>query len=337
MTNRILELKERVFEYVQAHGPVLPSVIAKEFRSTNIFISALLSELVTNKRVKLSRAKIGGSPLYYCKNQEDRLVDLLRGNLGQKPREALDILKEKKILRDRDCLPFERVALRELEDFAIPVKLVIHDTEEIFWKWYLLPDQEAKDLIEQALERMYPSKKEELASVHVSKSIDEAKEIAQYIPIETIPESEDEEEGELEKAVVSSIEPKSKKKKKKNVFLQEVLVDKTKTDKVATTSFETAVLQYMKSKEIKILEKNLITKNKELNFTVQIPTPVGELCYFVKARNKKSFNEGDLLLAFTEGQNLKLPTIFITTGDITKKAKEYIAKNLKGMNFIRMK
>ena len=151
MTNRILELKERVYEYVNTKGPVLPSVIAKEFRSTNIFISALLSELVTNKRIKISRAKIGGSPLYYCKDQEERLVDLLRGNLGQKPREALDILKEKKILRDRDCLPFERVALRELEDFAIPVKLVISDTEEIFWKWYLLPDTEAKELIEKSL------------------------------------------------------------------------------------------------------------------------------------------------------------------------------------------
>ena len=91
MTNRILELKERVFEYVQNHGPILPSVIAKEFHSTTIFISALLSELITNKRIKISRAKIGGSPLYYCKEQEARLVDLLRGNLGQKPREALDI------------------------------------------------------------------------------------------------------------------------------------------------------------------------------------------------------------------------------------------------------
>ena len=134
MTNRILELKEQVYEYVNRHGPVLPAVIAKEFRSTNIFISALLSELISNKRIKLTRAKIGGSPLYYCKDQEARIVELLRGNLGQKQREALDILIEKKVLRDRDCLPFERVALRELEDFAIPVKLVISDVEEIFLK-----------------------------------------------------------------------------------------------------------------------------------------------------------------------------------------------------------
>ena len=318
MTNRILELKERVYDYVNMNGPVLPSVIAKEFRSTNIFISALLSELVTNKRVKLSRAKIGGSPVYYCKEQEARLVDLLRGNLGQKPREALDILKEKKVLRDRDCLPFERVALRELEDFAIPVKLVIQDTEEIFWKWYLLPDQEAKGLIEHSLERVYAPKKEELALTQVIKVLNKEKE----------------EEGkatELQKAL-------EKEKKKKKRFLQEVLVDKGKKEKPEQESdFESLVIQYLKKKEIKILEKTAIAKNKEINFTVQVPTTLGELCYFVKARHKKSLSEGDLLLAFTEGQNIKLPTLYLSTGEITKKAKEYMAKNLKGMNFIRIK
>ena len=323
MTNRILELKERVFEYVQNHGPVLPSVIAKEFRSTNIFISALLSELITNKRIKISRAKIGGSPLYYCKEQEVKLVDLLRGNLGQKPREALDILKEKKVLRDRDCLPFERVALRELEDFAMPVKLVIQDTEEIFWKWYLLPDQEAKELIERSLERIYAPKKEEVI-VQVSKVLEQTSEIEKEV-----------------KAPASIEKPIEKEKKKKKKFLQEVLVDKGKKEKATEEdkedSFESIVIQYLKKKEIKILDKVVIAKNKEINFTVQIPTPVGELCYFVKARHKKSLSEGDLLLAFTEGQNVKLPTLYLSSGESTKKAKEYMAKNLKGMNFIRIK
>ncbi len=323
MTNRILELKERVFEYVQNHGPVLPSVIAKEFRSTNIFISALLSELITNKRIKISRAKIGGSPLYYCKEQEVKLVDLLRGNLGQKPREALDILKEKKVIRDRDCLPFERVALRELEDFAMPVKLVIQDTEEIFWKWYLLPDQEAKELIERSLERIYAPKKEEVI-VQVSKVLEQTSEIEKEV-----------------KAPASIEKPIEKEKKKKKKFLQEVLVDKGKKEKATEEdkedSFESIVIQYLKKKEIKILDKVVIAKNKEINFTVQIPTPVGELCYFVKARHKKSLSEGDLLLAFTEGQNVKLPTLYLSSGESTKKAKEYMAKNLKGMNFIRIK
>lgn len=321
MTNRILELKERVFDYVNTHGPVLPSVISKEFRSTNIFISALLSELITNKRIKLTRAKIGGSPMYYCKSQEPKIVELLRGNLGQKQREALDILMEKKVLRDRDCLPFERVALRELEDFAIPVKLVISDVEEIFWKWYLLPDQDAKELIQGALEKLYPSpKKEEEKIIPTVKELEIKKEIMES------------QEGEL----IEEKNGEKQEKKKKKKFLQEVLVDKGKKEK-SDGDFENTVLQYLKKKEIKILDKTSIARNKELNCTVYIPTSVGELCYFVKARNKKSLSEGDLLLAFTEGQNLKLPTLYLSSGDITKKAREYMTKNLKGMNFIRIK
>ncbi|HIH14942.1 MAG TPA: hypothetical protein HA360_05475 [Nanoarchaeota archaeon] len=319
MTNRILELKEQVYEYVNRHGPVLPAVIAKEFRSTNIFISALLSELISNKRIKLTRAKIGGSPLYYCKDQEARIVELLRGNLGQKQREALDILIEKKVLRDRDCLPFERVALRELEDFAIPVKLVISDVEEIFWKWYLLPDQEAKESIEKSLERIYAPKKEEAVLIQVAK---------------TLGKTEEKEERERE-PILKAVEKQEPKRKKKK-FLQEVLLDKGKIEK-SDSDFESIIIQYLKKKEIKILDKVAIAKNKELNFTVQIPSNAGDLTYFVKARYKKSLSEGDLLLAFTEGQNLKLPTLYLSSGDITKKAREYMIKNLKGMNFIKIK
>ena len=217
-------------------------------------------------------------------------------------------------------MPFERVALRELEDFAMPVKLIIHDTEEIFWKWFLLPDQEAKELIEKYLERIYPTKKEEVALVELTKSMAQVSEPEKETKSSEIPK------------------PAEKEKKKKKKFLQEILVDKGKKEKVLEeTNFESLIIQYLKKKEIKILDKMIIARNKEINFTVQIPTPVGELCYFVKARHKKSLSEGDLLLAFTEGQNMKLPTLYLSTGESTKKAKEYMGKNLKGMNFIRIK
>lgn len=308
--NRILELKERVFEYVERNGPLLPAVIAKEFRSTNIFISALLSELATNKRIKISKAKIGGSPLYYCKGQEYKLPDMLRNNLGQKPREALDLLKEKRILRDRDCLPFERVALRELEDFAIPVKLVIDDTEELFWKWFLLPDTDAKDMIGKQLEQLYAPVKEIPKQSEIIKIFKELK--ADDAP--------------------KTLEPKEEKTKHKKKFLQEVLIEK----KEEPTDFDRSIVSFLKKREIKILEKKILSK-KEINLIVQVPSSLGNLSYFVKARNKKSFTEGDLLLAFTEGQNLKLPTFFISSGDITKKAQDFMSKNLKGMNFFKIK
>ena len=101
--------------------------------------------------------------------------------------------------------------------------------------------------------------------------------------------------------------------------------------------FEALVLQFLKRKEVKILERTSVVKNKELNFIVQIPSGLGELQYFVKAKNKRSLNEGDLLLAFAEGQHLKLPTLYLSSGDPTRKAKDYLGKYLKGMNFLKMK
>ena len=235
MTNKVLELKEQVFAYVEKNGPVLPATIAKEFRSTPIFVSALLSELVTNKRIKLTRAKVGGSPLYYATHQREKLYDRLRDALGQKQREALDLLREKSVVRDRDGLPFERVALRELEDFAVPVKLVINNVEEVFWKWYLLPDQDAKALIEQSLETIYAPKKEDLR-------------VQQDSPLEAAP------------------------KKKRKKFLQDVLIEKPK--KKESGNFAGLVSAYMEKMGIRVTDKTLVTKEKEYNLLVQVPTPI---------------------------------------------------------------
>ena len=122
MPNKIVQLKESVHDFVNRKGPVLPSTVAKEFGNTTLFISALLSELVTEKKLKLTRAKVGGSPLYYAPEQAPKLVSLLKKHLTQQNREALSLLREKKVLRDRDRLPYERIALRELGDFAKPVR-----------------------------------------------------------------------------------------------------------------------------------------------------------------------------------------------------------------------
>ena len=141
MANRIVELKEQIHTYVSKNGPILPYPVAKEFKGTTLFISALLSELVSTKKIKLSKAKIGGSPLYYAPHQEDNLYGKLRSHIGKKQQEALDMLKDKHVLRDRDLLPVERVSLRDLPDFAKPVRLVLNNTEELFWKWHTFPDK----------------------------------------------------------------------------------------------------------------------------------------------------------------------------------------------------
>ena len=138
-------LKEQVLSFVQAKGPVLPVQINKEIGRDSFFSGAILSELAGSKELKISKAKIGGSPVYFIKGQEAKLSMLYDG-LAMREKEAYNLLKEKKVIKDREVNPGIRVALREIKDFAIPLKIMRGDHQEIIWKWHLLSDQEAQTL-----------------------------------------------------------------------------------------------------------------------------------------------------------------------------------------------
>ena len=114
--------KEEILDLVKREGPVLPAQLAKEINTNILFASAILSELVDKKHLILTNVKKGGSPFYYIKGQENKL-EALSEFLGGKPREIFDLLKEKKVIRDKTAQPWQRVALREIKDFAIPLNV----------------------------------------------------------------------------------------------------------------------------------------------------------------------------------------------------------------------
>ena len=61
---------------------------------------------------------------------------------------------------------------------------------------------------------------------------------------------------------------------------------------------------------------------------VKLPSRIGSLKFYVKSKNKKSITNADLSLAYHEGERRNLPTLLLTTGKPTKKALNYIEKNL---------
>tara|TARA_Y100000310_G_scaffold314887_1_gene364743 strand:- start:6168 stop:7193 length:1026 start_codon:yes stop_codon:yes gene_type:complete len=341
MANRIVELKEQIHTYVSKNGPILPYPVAKEFKGTTLFISALLSELVSTKKIKLSKAKIGGSPLYYAPHQEDNLYGKLRSHIGKKQQEALDMLKDKHVLRDRDLLPVERVSLRDLPDFAKPVRLVLNNTEELFWKWHTFPDIEAKTVIENILQDVYKPElvKEEIKVVEqtVTASVQPLVEVQleKPIPVEETVEIELEPESIVELPKPELPKPKKKLVKKKKAPESQITLQKNKVA-AGEDEFLDQILNHLSEKGIIVEQSTLVKKNRESNLLVIIPSNVGELKYFVKARNRKKLNEGDILLAFTESQNNKLPLLYISNAELTNKAKEYISKNLPGMTYIKI-
>ena len=138
------EIKGKMVSIISQKGPCLPIIIAKEAGLSSLFTSAFLSELVNESKIKRSNMKVGSSPLYFTQGQEQMLGNFSEF-LKNKEREAFNLLKSRKILKDSEQEPSIRVALRAIKDFAISFK----DDENTYWKYFLVLDEEVKVLFGQ--------------------------------------------------------------------------------------------------------------------------------------------------------------------------------------------
>src|SRR3989344_5560069 len=304
-------LREKALSFVRSNGPVLPLQIAKHLSTNTIFAGAILSELISAKHIFVTHATIGSSPLYYIKGQEEKLGPSLYNYLRQKEKQAYDKIKESKIIRESEAEPWQRVAMRDLKDFCFPLTVTIDKEKiEIFWKFYLVSEEEAKNLISSML------KKEE--------------------PVEPIQEVIKQEEQEVIQEISNKvIEEKSIKKpfinpNQEQVKLQEIK-EIVKDKALEKDKFYNYVKEFCSKNNIQISEEFTISKNKEFDFIAKIPSNIGLITYYIKAKNKKSINEGDVSLAFSESQFKKLPCLFLTTGKLNKKASLLLDKKFQNV------
>ncbi len=150
------EIKEKILSTLKRRGPSLPVHIARETGLSILFASAFLSELISEKKIRISNMRVGNSPIYLIQGQEF-LLENFSQYLKSKEKDAFLLLKEKKILKDTGQDPAIRVALRVIKDFAIPFK----KDEEIFWRYFTIPETELE--IKTLVRKREPvSKKEEL-------------------------------------------------------------------------------------------------------------------------------------------------------------------------------
>ncbi len=144
-----ITLRDKVYEFVKIKGVVLPIDIAKEFKLDTLFASALLSELAKSNKVKISYLKVGSSPLYYIPEKKYMLEQYIN-YLNKKEREAFNMIKEKKLIKDKELEPAMRVALSSLKDFAVLIEVVKPNGEsEKYWKFYTLNDQDVINIIKE--------------------------------------------------------------------------------------------------------------------------------------------------------------------------------------------
>ncbi len=131
------ETKEKIISIIKRDGPRFPAQVSREIGLSILFTSAFLSELVSDKRLKISNIKVGSSPLYFIPGQEP-LLEKFSSHLKDKEKEAFELLKQKKVLEDIKQVPAIRIALRQMKDFAIPFK----KDDKIYWKFFSIPKEE---------------------------------------------------------------------------------------------------------------------------------------------------------------------------------------------------
>ena len=68
-----LETRNKILSILRLKGPSLPVQIARETGLNSLFAGAFLSELASDKSIKISMMKVWGSPLYFLPGQESQL------------------------------------------------------------------------------------------------------------------------------------------------------------------------------------------------------------------------------------------------------------------------
>ncbi len=276
---------------ISMRGPVVPVELGRALQMETLFVAAHLSEMYERGKVKISSVKVGSSPLYYLPGQEAQLQKFA-DNLNEKDKRAFDFLQGKRVVRDNALDPLMRVSLRSIKDFAIPLQVEYQETTELFWKWYLLGEDEARGLIGEILGGGKKQATED-------QKVNEGQQVLQ--------------KKELPKEGSSPVTDARPARKK-----------------FVSDNFNKQLEDFFNAKKIMPLTNELVKKG-ELDFQLQVPSAVGLLTYYCKARDKKTINENDLAGAFVQGQLRKLPVLFITPGILTKRAKLMLEKDFKGM------
>ena len=81
------EIKEKILKFLRINGPSLPVQISREIKMDSIFASAFLSELLSQNKLKISKMKVGGSPLYYLEESKSKLAKPAEEHLKSKEKD----------------------------------------------------------------------------------------------------------------------------------------------------------------------------------------------------------------------------------------------------------
>ncbi len=274
------KIKENIIEFLKINGPSLPVHIGKSVGMDILFISAFLSELFRENKIKISKMRVGTSPIYYLGGTENQL-EKYSEHLNFKEREAHNLLKQNKFLMNEIQHPAIQVALKSIPDFAKSFE----SENKLIWRYFIIPENE-----------YFPKQKE-------------------IKPIQSPPKiiSESEEDLPEEKKKTKEIEEKPKIKIEKKKIIPK------KTNQKKNDKFFNTVKEYLASKQIEIIDIERFSKD-DLMLRVKINEKEKILIAYNKKRiseeeitkaHKKSKETGLRYMILSFGEPLKKTNAFI--------------------------
>lgn len=284
--------KEEVYKAVQKFGPITPIGIRRKIgEGDSITIGAALSELVRSGNVNYTSVRKGSSPFYYTNNQKKKLEDFI-SFLNEKDMRACKKLRDSKVLEDAKQTSLIRVSLRNIPDYSKKLVANIQGEKKVFWRYYLVDESEAISIIKNMLNKPRQTKQ-----------------------TSSLPKEREPPKSEVEK-------PKEKEREEKQDTLNEYDFD---------DEFFTLINKYFKNNNINIKEAEQVRKNRDYEFIIKVPTPVGSLSFYCRCRKKKKLSKGDVSRAYIQGLKRQMPTLILTTGKLGKKTRKELNTEFKGL------
>lgn len=305
--------KERILSLIQMRGPSMSIQISKWIGVSSLFAGAFLSDLYAEKKVKMTNMKVGSSSLYYLEGQEASLENFIE-HLQAREKEAFLLLKKENVLDDETQTPVMRVALRAIRDFAIPIRARVNEEVKLFWKYFLMPDSDAKRIMQEKLGLSEPAEK-------MRKEEEEKKEVDGG----EVQESEKAEEEGEEKAEIK--EEKKEETKKR---------EKRKKRKIPENEFSKKMKDYLSGRDIELIEV-LSEKKREFIARVRVDMVLWKQEFLLVAKDKKLISDSDLTVALQNAQSARMPALFMSLGKLHRKGEEYLKEWSNLVKFERIK
>lgn len=301
---------DKAFDIVRTHGPVLPVEVASKLGVDSFLATAYLAQLVETGKIKQTKERVGTSFIYHIQGQENvanaRIVALQQTGkktarmFAKEVPQGPEVAAKQRAFADR---------LAEIEAKETQARLNVAQRAQS-------PAAVAPTI------KTTTTMPAERSQVRASPA---------NIPTATPPvrnginfdrETKQEFLERFKPAITEQLaRPVQDMKNAVGQLIAEV---RKKIDlKTPDGPLVEKALAFLVDGRADIISKELKKKGRDADITATIPTSIGPMRLLVIVRDKKTISEADLSIAYTTGQNKKLPVIFVTNGKLTKNAHSY--------------